>query len=463
MWAFPFGAGLALFGADLVHFVLGDEWDGAVVLLGGLAVATALQQLGYNWFSFYRARGESRPQAVESGAFAGSFPAFAVPGALLWGSWGFVAGRLACTVVRARRAARSTCGGCCPASACGARGARRAAGASPPAVPVLALRLALWGGERPPAQALAELALWLAALVLATRRLERGLLGELWGYLRSGSAGRRALVSAVHRAACGAALARGGADLGLHDAALPRAVRRGAAAAGATRIADGQWPYADFGWALRARPAAAGRARVQGVRAVGAVVAGRCAWRPTPRSRCSCGRWSGARPGRGGRWRPGSPRRSPIAQPTSGEPGAGRARARPWRRWRSRSAGAAPAAPRRRGRRARRRWPRSGAPTSARRRRGRGRARARRARAARAALGRAPPPRCGAGGCGALRAVRRRGRARRGCGTRSWPRPPRDGALWRLPFPLGYDGPLRAWPPGRWPRTSRTCSATTCR
>jgi hypothetical protein len=50
--------------------------------------------------------------------------------------------------------------------------------------PVLALRLALWGGERSLAQAVAELALWLVALVLATRRLERGLLGELWGYLR---------------------------------------------------------------------------------------------------------------------------------------------------------------------------------------------------------------------------------------------------------------------------------------
>jgi hypothetical protein len=51
--------------------------------------------------------------------------------------------------------------------------------------PVLAVRLALWGGERSLAQAVAELVLWLAALVLATRRLERGLLGELWGYLRA--------------------------------------------------------------------------------------------------------------------------------------------------------------------------------------------------------------------------------------------------------------------------------------
>ena len=53
-------------------------------------------------------------------------------------------------------------------------------------VPVLVLRLALWGGERSLAQALGELALWVAGLVLATRRLESGLLHELWGYLRPG-------------------------------------------------------------------------------------------------------------------------------------------------------------------------------------------------------------------------------------------------------------------------------------
>src|ERR671933_1635727 len=87
MWAFPFGAGLALFAGDLVDFVLGDRWRGAIVLIAGLAVAGALQQLGYNWFSFYRARGASWPQAVESAAFAGSFAVLAVPGALLGGSW----------------------------------------------------------------------------------------------------------------------------------------------------------------------------------------------------------------------------------------------------------------------------------------------------------------------------------------------------------------------------------------
>src|SRR3954453_7629889 len=98
MWAFPFGVGLALFGADLVVFVLGDEWRGAIVLLGGMAIAVALQQVGYSWFAFYRARGESWPQAVESGVFGASFLLLAIPGALLGGSWGFVVGRLGCTL-----------------------------------------------------------------------------------------------------------------------------------------------------------------------------------------------------------------------------------------------------------------------------------------------------------------------------------------------------------------------------
>ncbi len=184
MWAFPFGAGLALFGADLVEFVLGDEWKPAVVLIGGLAVATAVQQLGYNWFAFYRARGEPWPQAVESGAFAAAFAAFAVPGALVGGSWWFVAGRMACTVsalaVRRRYVRRLL-----PGVRLGSLAWRGAAPVLIATVPVLAVRGALWGGERPVAQAVAELALWLAMLALATRRLERGLLSELAGYLRS--------------------------------------------------------------------------------------------------------------------------------------------------------------------------------------------------------------------------------------------------------------------------------------
>jgi O-antigen/teichoic acid export membrane protein len=183
MWAFPFGAGLALFGADLIVFVLGDEWRGAIVLLGGMAVAVGLQQVGYSWFAFYRARGESWPQAVESAVFGVSFAVLAVPGALLWDTWGFVGGRVACTLcVLATRAVYVR------RLLPGARMARVAARACVPvalaAAPVLALRLAAWGGERPLWQALLELALWLAVVAAATWRFERPLLDELRGYLR---------------------------------------------------------------------------------------------------------------------------------------------------------------------------------------------------------------------------------------------------------------------------------------
>jgi O-antigen/teichoic acid export membrane protein len=184
MWAFPFGAGLALFGADLIEFVLGDEWEPAVVLVGGLAVATAVQQLGYNWFAFYRARGEPWPQAVESGAFAGAFAAFAVPGALLGGSWWFVAGRMACTVC-ALAVRRVYVRRLLPGVRLRSLAWRGGAPVLIASAPVLAVRGVLWGGERPAAQAIAELVLWLAVLALATRRLERGLLSELAGYLRS--------------------------------------------------------------------------------------------------------------------------------------------------------------------------------------------------------------------------------------------------------------------------------------
>lgn len=189
MWAFPFGAGLALFGADLIVFVLGDDWRGAIVLLGGMAIAVALQQVGYSWFAFYRARGESWPQAVESLVFGLAFAVFAMPGALVGDSWGFVCGRIGCTAcvlaVRGAYVRRLL-----PGARLGAMALRAAVPVALASAPVLALRLALWGGERTLGQALVELALWLAGLALATWRFERGLLAELRGYLRAGGVTR---------------------------------------------------------------------------------------------------------------------------------------------------------------------------------------------------------------------------------------------------------------------------------
>lgn len=98
IWTLPFCAGLALFAPDLVEHVLGPEWEPAVLLIQGLAAAAALQQVGYGWFSFYRARGESRPQAVESVAMVAAFLALAVPGLFAYGVEGFIAGRIAASL-----------------------------------------------------------------------------------------------------------------------------------------------------------------------------------------------------------------------------------------------------------------------------------------------------------------------------------------------------------------------------
>ena len=47
--------------------------------------------------------------------------------------------------------------------------------------------MALWGGSRSGAQAIAEIVLFLAGMGLATWVLERGLIDELRHYLRRGS------------------------------------------------------------------------------------------------------------------------------------------------------------------------------------------------------------------------------------------------------------------------------------
>ena len=73
LWVLPYAVGVVLFAPDLVHFVLGNQWAPAVVLLQGLAVVGAITQLGFNWFSFFRAHGDTRPPAVEAVAGAVAF------------------------------------------------------------------------------------------------------------------------------------------------------------------------------------------------------------------------------------------------------------------------------------------------------------------------------------------------------------------------------------------------------
>jgi O-antigen/teichoic acid export membrane protein len=181
LWTLPFAIGIVLFAPDLVAFVLGDKWEPAVGLLQGLAVAGALQQIGFNWFSFYRAHGETRPTAVEASVGAIAFLALAVPALFAWGTTGFVYGRIAGVVialgVRARFVRRMLPDVSLPALA-----VRASAPVAAGAAAALALRLAAWGGGRSAGQAIAEVVLFLGVFALTAWRLERELVAEVRGF-----------------------------------------------------------------------------------------------------------------------------------------------------------------------------------------------------------------------------------------------------------------------------------------
>jgi O-antigen/teichoic acid export membrane protein len=186
IWSLPFCGLLVLFAPDLTAFVIGHSWDPAVGLVQGLALAAAVQQVGYNWFSFFRARGYSTPQAMESAAMVGAFLCLAVPGLVLWGTLGFVFGRMlvsaAMLAVRTRYLGRLL-----PKVSLLRLGLRALAPVGTAALLVGCFRLALWGGHRTALQAGVEIVLFVSATAVLTWTLERPLLRELHAYLRARS------------------------------------------------------------------------------------------------------------------------------------------------------------------------------------------------------------------------------------------------------------------------------------
>jgi O-antigen/teichoic acid export membrane protein len=178
MWTLPYSIGLVLFAPDLVGFVLGHRWLPAIVLIQGLAGAMGLNQVGFNWFSFFRAHGWTGPTAWEGVVSVVAFGALAVPGLVLWGSAGFVWGRIAAVaitlVVRARFLRRLLPQvRLAPLVARAVRPVALAAGAA------LALRLITWGGHRAAGEAIAEVVIFVAVYVLVTLRLDRALIDEV--------------------------------------------------------------------------------------------------------------------------------------------------------------------------------------------------------------------------------------------------------------------------------------------
>ena len=187
LWVVPFTVGLVLFAEDLLALV-GEEWATASLLVQGLAVVGLLQHLGFNWFAFYRAHGDTRPPAIEAVVRCVAFLALAVPGLVLGGDEGFVGGAVAAALValavRAVYVRRML-----PGVSWGAIAVPSAVAAAAAAGSALAVRGALWGGPRPAWQAAGELAVFVCVFAAVALRLERGLVAELRAGLRPGEQG----------------------------------------------------------------------------------------------------------------------------------------------------------------------------------------------------------------------------------------------------------------------------------
>ncbi len=99
LWAAPLGAAAALFAGDFVHYVIGERWRFAVPLIAILGVNAALNQIGFNWTAFFRARDETRPVAVAGVFSLASTLCIAVPLLVVDGLNGFGVGLCAATVL----------------------------------------------------------------------------------------------------------------------------------------------------------------------------------------------------------------------------------------------------------------------------------------------------------------------------------------------------------------------------
>ncbi len=182
MWGMPFGLGLALFAGDVIDFGIGDKWSSALVLLQVFGVSAAVNQIGFNWDAYFRARGDTRPMAVTNIVSTIAFLAAAIPLTSAHGLDGFAIAIAINTAVLliARSFYLVTLFD-------GFDMFRHIARAIAPSLPAVALILAVRvveTGQRTLGLALAELALYIAATVAATWLFERSLLREVLGYLR---------------------------------------------------------------------------------------------------------------------------------------------------------------------------------------------------------------------------------------------------------------------------------------
>jgi O-antigen/teichoic acid export membrane protein len=180
---------LALFAQDLVDFVIGKQWDEAVLVLGAFGIFEAINAVGSNWTAFMRATGRTRPLAVVSVVGMATF-VLATPLLFIFEMPGFVAmvGITAGVALAQRLYYLATV---FPGFGFIGQALRGFAPVVPSALAVLGMRLVL-EGDRTAGTAALELSVFLVVTAIATYALERPLLREAMGYLRRRSAAPQA-------------------------------------------------------------------------------------------------------------------------------------------------------------------------------------------------------------------------------------------------------------------------------
>jgi O-antigen/teichoic acid export membrane protein len=182
MWGMPFGIGMVLFSADLVHFVLGSKWDSAIPLMQALGLIAASHHIAFNWDAFYRARGDSRPLAWAGYYIIATTLLLTVPLILAFGFIGFIIGmglnQVGYLLLRGRLLKRLL-----PNLDFTRHVVRAIIPSLPAAALVVLVRLAE-PRDRTFAIALAEVFLYSLVTIIVTWYVERDLLREVYSYVR---------------------------------------------------------------------------------------------------------------------------------------------------------------------------------------------------------------------------------------------------------------------------------------
>jgi O-antigen/teichoic acid export membrane protein len=189
MWGVPFGLGVTLIAPDLVRFVIGERWLPAVFILQMFGIMVAIDQLGFNWAAFLRARNHTKPLAIVGLVTTVAFFAIPVPLLIAGGLKGYAIGMVGMAIVGL--AARVYFLGRLFSDFTMFWHASRAITPSiPPLAIVLGMRL-LEPGDRALGIAVAELVVYVVATISFTIVFERTLLREILGYLRKSGQGER--------------------------------------------------------------------------------------------------------------------------------------------------------------------------------------------------------------------------------------------------------------------------------